>query len=358
MPAQLIEKSMASPSLVAGIAIAKFCDHLPLYRQEQIFERIGITLSRQTMSAWILTVGEKIIPLVNLLQDHILDYDVAFADETTVQVLNEPGRPAKTKSYIWNFSGGPADKTAVIYQYHPTRSGDTAKDFFQDYPGAVHCDGYTGYNQLAIRPSDDYPDNDPLATKPITIINCFAHVRRKFIESAGDQQPTGIAAQALDIIGSLYHIESQLSEQRASLDLIKTTRQTQSLPILNPLEQFLTESAKKVPPKSSLGKAITYTVTRWDKLTQFIQDGRYQIDNNRSERFIKPFVMGRKNWLFCQSIHGAHASARLYSLIESAKANQLNPFKYLIQVFTRLPLCTTLEDFEQLLPFNILIHDG
>src|ERR1700688_1597962 len=169
-PAQLIEKSFASPGLLAQIAVSKFCDHLPLYRQEQMFNRLSINLSRQTMSTWMLFVGEAITPLINLLQEYILNYDVAYADETTVQVLNEPDRRAQAKSYMWCFMGGPPDQYAIIYQYHPTRAGNIAAEFFADYVGGLHCDGYTGYDSL-------------LKTNKIIGINCLAHVRRKFIEA-------------------------------------------------------------------------------------------------------------------------------------------------------------------------------
>jgi transposase len=189
-PAQLIPKSFASPQLLAHIAVSKFCDHLPLYRQEQMFQRLDIDLSRQTMSGWMLQVGQAIIPLVNLLQDAVLDYDVAFADETTVQVLNEPGRRAQTKSYMWCFIGGPPEQRVIIYQYHPTRAGEAALQFFDHYPGALHCDGYTGYMPL-------------LKSAQIIGINCFAHVRRKFVEALPNGKEKGVAGCTIKMVRAL-----------------------------------------------------------------------------------------------------------------------------------------------------------
>lgn len=339
-PARLIEKSFASPSLLAQIAVSKFCDHLPLYRQEQIFKRLSIPLSRQTMSTWMVKVGEAIIPLINLMQDRILEYDVTFADETTVQVLNELQRRAQTKSYMWCFIGGPPDLRVVIYQYHPTRSGDVLKQFFEGFKGALHCDGYGAYTAL-------------IQLNDIIGVNCFAHVRRKFIAALPNGQEKGVAGYVVKIIRLLYQIEDNLKIQKADIQTIKTVRQQQARPILEQLKSYLDEKSTTVLPKSKLGEAIEYTLKRWPYLITYLEDGRYEIDNNRSERAIKPFVCGRKNWLFSTCVEGAHASANLFSLIETAKMHDLNPVTYLAHVFKELPACKTLSDYESLLPYNI-----
>lgn len=339
-PPQLIPKSFASSSLLAQIAVSKFCDHLPLYRQEQIFSRLAVHLSRQTMSLWMLKVGEAITPLINLMQDEILNYDIAFADETTVQVLNEPNRRAQTKSYMWCFIGGPPDQRVIIYQYYPSRAGDIPNQFFVDYQGALHCDGYGGYNGL-------------FQSENIIGINCFAHVRRKFIAALPNGKEKGVAGYAVQMIRLLYQIEANLKLQQANFETIRVIRQQQAKPILERLESYLNEKSKTVLPKSKLGEAIAYTLKRWPYLLSYLKDGRYEIDNNRSERAIKPFVCGRKNWLFANCVDGAHASAKIFSLIETAKMHGLNPVTYLTHVFKELPTCRTLSDYELLLPYHI-----
>ena len=339
-PAQLIEKSIATPNLLANIAVSKFCDHLPLYRQESIFKRLSIDLSRQTMSIWMVKVGKAITPLINLMQDSILSYDVSFADETTVQVLNEPGRQAQSKSYMWCFLGGAPHQRAVIYQYHPTREAAVANEFFADYQGALHCDGYSGYKAL-------------FKKEGVVGINCFAHVRRKFVEALAQGKEKGVSGQVVRMIRALYTIEEKLKTAQADHDEIKKVRQQQAKPILDELKQYLNEKVTCVLASSKLGDAIAYTLKRWPHLLTYLQDGRYEIDNNRTERMIKPFVCGRKNWLFSNSVEGALASANLFSLIESAKLHDLDPIKYLAYVFKELPNCKTIADYEILLPYDI-----
>jgi transposase len=337
-PAQLIEKSIASPSLLANIAVSKFCDHLPLYRQESIFKRLSIDLSRQTMSVWMIKAGTAIMPIINLLQDSILGYDVSFADETTVQVLHEPDRQAQSKSYMWCFIGGPPEQRAIIYQYHKTREAAVANQFFADYQGALHCDGYGGYHPL-------------FKTQGIIGINCWAHVRRKFIEALPQGKEKGVSGQVVKIIRVLYKIEEQLKLTHADVHKIKEVRLEKSKPILDNLKKYLDDKSASVLPSSKLGKAIEYTLKRWPYLLSYLQDGRYEIDNNRSERAIKPFVCGRKNWLFSNSADGAYASANLFSLIESAKLHSLDPIKYFTHVFKELPNCKVIADYEALLPY-------
>ena len=339
-PEKIIPKSIATPSLLAAIVVAKFADHLPLYRLERIFQRESIHLTRQTMGQWVLKVSDAAIPLVNLLQDNVLSYDVSFVDETTLQVLKEPGRKAKTKSYIWCFIGGPLDRRSVIYQYHPTRKADAAEQFFEGYKGAIHCDGYCGYDKL-------------ISSEQVTGINCMAHARRKFMEALPNGKVKGVAGHVIKLIRALYKIESELKAQNAGPDTIKTVRDQKSSPILVTLKEYLKEKAANVPKASPAGKAISYTLKRWEFFITYLDDGRFELDNNRSERSIKPFVIGRKNWLFANTPLGAHASARLYTLIESAKANGVEPRAYLEHIFKELPTCQSLEDYEALLPWKL-----
>jgi len=339
-PLQLIPKSIATPSLLAQIAIQKFCDHLPLYRQENIFKRYSIHLSRQTMSKWMLKVGDALIPLCNLLQEKIVDYDVAYADETTLQVLKEPGRRAQTKSYMWCFMGGPPDKRIITYQYHVSRKAEIAEQFFKGYQGALHCDGYSGYAKL-------------IQSENIVGLNCMAHVRRKFVDALPNGKMKGISGQVVRILRQLYKIEQTLKEEAAKAEVIKSVRQEKSKPILEALKTYLDTKVQSVPPKSKVGEAISYTLKRWPYLITYLSDSRYEIDSNRCERAIKPFVMGRKAWLFSNSTHGAHTSARLFSLIETAKANEIEPCIYLNYVFEKLAFCQVLEDYEALLPWRV-----
>lgn len=337
-PKELISRSIATPGLLAQIAISKFCDHLPLYRQETIFKRLSIELSRQTMSQWMLKVGNAVIPLVNLMQERILDYDITFCDETTLQVLNEPGRRAQTKSYMWCFIGGPPDQRIIIYQYHSSRKSDIPNEFFEGYQGALHCDGYAGYNAL-------------LSSDDIVGINCMAHVRRKFMEALPNGKEKGVSGYVVKTLRVLYKLETLLKDTHP--DTIKEVRQEKAKPILEKLKIYLDEKTKVVPPQSKVGEAIKYTLKRWDYLVTYLKDGRYEIDNNRTERAIKPFVIGRKNWLFSNSVSGAHTSARLFSLIETAKANHIEPCDYFKYIFKELPNCTRVEDYEALLPWNL-----
>ena len=279
-PAQIIPKSIAAPSLLANIATAKFCDHLPLYRQESIFKRINIDLTRKTMSLWMIRVGQCATPLINLLRDYMLDYDIAYSDETTVQVLKEPGRSPSSKSYIWTFIGGPPDRRAILYRYEQTRSGSCATDFFDGFSGAIHTDGYSGYNALS-------------SQEGVTRLGCFAHARRKFIEALPNGKMKGKSAEAVRLIGKLYHIEKNLKAEKATHQTIYERRQDQSRPILEDLKRLLEDALPKVPPKSPIAAACSYTLKQWPYLMNYIEDGRYEIDNNRAERAIKPFVIGR-----------------------------------------------------------------
>ncbi len=340
-PLQLLPKSIASASLLSQIVIQKFCDHLPLYRQETIFKRLSIKLSRQTMSEWMLKLGRAVIPLFNCLQDKVLDYDLAYADETTIQVLNEPGRRAQTKSYIWCFMGGPPDERIIIYQYHASRKAEIPETFFDGYQGALHCDGYAGYSKLIAKPE-------------ITGINCMAHVRRKFMDALPNgNKMKGVSGQVVRLIAQLYKIEKSLKAQQAVPQTILATRHEKSKPIFEVLKKYLDEKSRCVPPKSKIGEAIRYTLKRWPYLITYLEDGRYEIDNNRCERAIKPFVMGRKAWLFANSVHGAHTSARLFSLIETAKANECDPAEYLNYIFEKLPYCQSIDDYEALTPWEV-----
>lgn len=280
-PLQIIPKGIATPSLLAQIVTAKFCDHLPLYRQSQIFNRHHIVLSRQTMCDWVLKVSNAVIPLINLLQEKISDYDVAFADETTLQVLNEPNRKAQTKSYMWCFIGGYADQRVIIYQYHPTRKGEIAKEFFAGFAGGLHCDGYTGYESLTKR-------NDIIG------VNCWAHCRRKFVEALPNGKEKGVSGHIVRTLRKLYEIEESLKAADASPEQVREVRQEKSKPMLDELGKYLVEKQKCVPPKSAVGAAISYTLKRWSQLITYLEDGRYEIETTVQKERSSPLLWGAR----------------------------------------------------------------
>ncbi len=343
VPLQIIPKSIASPGLLAHILTAKFVDHTPFYRQEKQLVRYGGEVSRTSMCNWAMKAAEACQPLLNLLQDEVLDSLFINIDETTLQVLHEPGRSPTSKSYMWIFRRGDPDKPVLIYQYHPTRAGDVAKAFLGDFHGYVQTDGYIGYNFL-----------DSL--EEICHIGCWAHARRKFmdvIKAQGKNRKTGAADNALKYIKKLYKLERIARKKEYSPDEIYRMRQDEAKSILDDFEKWLSKKKLQTPPKGLLGKAITYTMNQWHRLIGYIENGHLTIDNNMAENSIRPFVIGRKNFLFSGTPKGAEASALLYSLVETAKANKLEPYAYLRYIFDKLPTASSLEDYEALLPWNV-----
>jgi transposase len=343
-PPQIIPKSIVSPSLLAHVLTGKFVDAVPFFRQEKQFSRLGIEISRTSMCSWAMKAAEACAALLNLFQDEILSGYLVNIDETTVQVLAEPGRDPTTKSYMWIFRGGAPEKPALIYQYHPTRASTVAIEFLREYKGCVQTDGYSGYDFLDSEPEIDH-------------IGCWAHSRRKFndiIKAQGkNRKKTGSADVALGYIASLYRIEKEAKTNNLEPVEVYQKRQQESLPILNEFKQWLLKRSTQTPPKGLLGKAISYTLKQWPRLAGYLLDGRLPMDNNAAENSIRPFVVGRKNWLFSGTPEGAAASAVLYSLVETAKANGLEPFSYFRYLFGKLPVAETLEDLEALLPWNL-----
>lgn len=341
MVPQPIPKSLASPGLLAHIAVSKYQDALPLYRQEQILQRIGVDIPRATLASWMIKAGMLIQPLVNLLRDHLLGYDIMQMDETTVQVLKEPGRPAQSKSYLWVQRGGPPDKAVVLYDYDPSRSGAVPKRLLSGYEGYLQTDGYEGYNAVVV-------END------IIQVGCMAHARRRFydaVKAQGKNKKAGIAQHGLALIRKLYRIEKQARDFKPKDR--HAHRMEHARPVLDKLRRWLDANLPQVPPQTATGKALSYLHEQWHKLIRYLDDGRLEIDNNLTENAIRPFVVGRKNWLFSDTVQGVTASANLYSLIETVKANGLEPHAYLQKVFTELPTADSVELIEALLPFDI-----
>jgi len=339
LPAQPIPRSLASPGTLAFVAVSKYADGLPLYRQQVIFERLGQALPRATLANWMIQCGELIQPVINLLQDQLLTQPVIHLDETRVQVLNEAGKPAQSNSYMWVRAAGPPDRSIVLFDYDPSRSQQAPPRLLPDYRGVIMVDGYEGYTQVC-------------HTQALTRLGCWAHARRRFVEAqrAAGKHKSAKADYAVKLIGKLYQLEKTLAGVNA--DERHRQRQQHARPVVDKLHAWLEQTRPQVPPQTALGKALHYLHHQWPRLIGYLEDGRYPIDNNRAENAIRPFAIGRKNWLFSNSVAGVKASANLYSLIETAKANGVEPYQYLRHVFTELPKVTTVEDIEQLLPWN------
>jgi len=263
-------------------------------------------------------------------------------EETPVQVMNEAGRSNTTKSYMWVFKGGPPGKPAVVFQYHPTRSGQVPGEFLKTYKGYIQTDAYTGYDAVGRLPD-------------IHHVGCWAHVRRKFTEvvKASGKGKKGHAQTVLDAIGRLYAIEKSGRMADLSPEKMVALRQEQSAPILEELYACLNALSGKTPPKGLLGKAVNYTLKNWELLVRYLENGHITPDNNAAENALRPFVLGRKNWLFNGHPKGAAASATIYSLIETAKANGLKPYFYLRYLFENLLLAQTEDDYRTLLPQSL-----
>ena len=340
-PPVIIPRSIASASLLSYVMIQKYQDHLPFYRQEIQFQRIGIEISRQDMSNWQQQVYEKLLPLFNLMKKTVKSGPVIQMDETTVQVMGEEGRKDTQKSYMWLARGGPPEKTVVLYEYRKTRNAYHARDFLEGYKGYLQTDGYEGYD-AAVRESPG-----------IIHVGCFAHARRKFFEASKSTKTPQSAEEGIKHIRKLYELETALRKENLSETAFVCERKKQVEPILAAFRTWLNKRANEVLPSALLGKAVLYTLKQWDKLVAYLECPYLTPDNNASENAIRPFVLGRKNWLFNKSPKGAESSCGMYSLIETAKQNGIEPLKYLRELFEKAPIANSPEDWENLLPWNI-----
>lgn len=336
-----IPGSFATPETVAHLMTQKFVMGSPLYRQEQEMKRQGIPLSRQTMSNWILRAAEDYLtPVYEQLHTELLKREVLHADETELQVLHEPGKAPQSKSYMWLYrTSGDTDRPIVLYEYQPSRGGSNPKAFLDGFTGYLHTDGYAGYHNLP---------------KEITVVGCWAHARRKFDEAV-KSLPKGkakgsSAAQGLAYCTLLFEIEQGL----AALPPTERheQRREQAKPVLDAMLAWA--NTRMVAPKSALGKAFTYLKEQWPYLLNYLKDGRLEISNNRAERSIKPFVIDRKNFLFANTPSGAKGSAVIFTLIQTAIENKLDPFRYLtwlMNMAANMNLSQT-ENIQHLLPWN------
>lgn len=318
--AHVIDKGIPTAGLLAHVLVAKFADHLPLYRQEAMFNRAGFAIPRSTLAQWVGTCGVQLQPLVDALRAEVLSHPVLHADETPVAML-KPGAGKTHRAYLWAYAPGAFEDTqAVIYDFCESRAGAHARAFLEGWQGSLVCDDFSGYKALMAH--------------GVTEVGCMAHARRKFF----DLHATGkslVAESALQQFGRLYEIERELLT--ASAQERWRVRQSRSGPLLEKLHLWLLQMRRKVPDGSAIARAIDYSLRRWEALTRFVSDGRVPIDNNHIENQIRPVAIGRNNWLFAGSLRAGQRAAAIMTLIQSAKLNGHDPYAYLKDVLTRLP---------------------
>jgi len=352
-PAQVIPKGLFTENALAWIATSKYLDGLPLYRQAALLGRFGGTdISRNTVAGSIVRVGHAVQPLVNLLRDELLDAPLVFGDETELQVLKEPGRNAQAKSYIWAQMTDDSGKDGTgppirLFTYAPSRSTKTALEL------------YAGIRQDTVLMTDGYDVYDTVAeTHGLVHLGCWTHCRRYFLEALqalpkDNRGPDQLAARFIALIGRLYHVEAQAKRDAVDTAELGRRRQQESVPVLAEIEALLLANVHAVLPKSLLGQALHYLASQWSKLKRYVEDGLYSIDNNAQENAIRPFCVGRRNWLFADTVAGANASANLYSLLQTCQVNGIDGYRYLRALFVALPKARTVDDYAQLLPWRI-----
>ncbi len=332
----IIPKGIVTPSLLAALVTSKYADGLPLYRQEEIFKRLDVELSRTSMARWIIQAAEMCRPIWNILEERQLESNYLQIDETHTQVLKEVGRRAQSKSWMWVRCNPCDTEMIVLFDYDPHRSGEVAKRLLADYRGALQCDGYGAYNVLEKQ-------------EGLTRFGCNMHGRRGFKAAAdGSSKSKKFAPAALKYYRQLYDIEEDAKERKLSWAERHKLRQEKAVPIWAEFKKWADELYPKVLRKSSIGDALHYFINEHEYLIGYLKDGRFEMDNGFVERAIKNFAIGRNNWLFSDTPEGAEASALFYSFIVTAKLNGVNPFAALKQIFTDIPLAKTAEDFARL----------
>jgi len=352
-PPQVIPRGLYTEAAMAWVITSKYLDGLPLYRQAALLSRFGGTdTSRNTLASGVVRIGEAVQPVVNLLRDGLLEAPLVYGDETEVQVLKEAGRSAQTKSFMWaqmTEASGPTGTGPPIrlFAYSPSRSLATARHLYEGMRegGVLMTDGYEPYNTIA-------------KAHKLVHLGCWAHCRRGFHEALqalpqDKRGPDQLPARFIDLIGKLYHVEAIARRDKLDADALKQLRQDRSVQVLAEIEALLLRHLHSVLPGSLLGKALHYTASQWPKLTHFVEEGNYPIDNNACENAIRPFCVGRKNWLFSDTAGGANASANLYSLLQTCMANGIDGYRYLRELLVALPRAKTVDDYEALLPWRL-----
>jgi transposase len=340
MPAQPLPKTNASADFLAMLITTKYVDGLPLTRFERVLERHGAPVPRQTLARWVIGTAKLLQPLHNLARDRLLEGPVIHMDETPVQVLCGTGKKPTSENYMWVQTGGPPKHPVVLFDYDPSRGGDVPIRLLEGWTGYLMTDGFSGYSPLS-------------KIDGIERLGCWAHARRGLFEAikAQPQGKRGLADTAVEMIGKLYLVEREFKE--ASNEVRLKARQERSDAILKTLKTWIDLNQPHVPPKSTLGKAMGYLTNQWARLIRYTERGDLPIDNNKCENAIRPFVVGRKAWLFSDTMAGAHASAVLYSLVETAKANGHEPYTWLRHVLRDLPKASTVDEVDALMPWNL-----
>lgn len=350
-PKTVFYNSMASNELVAHTICLKYHHALPLYRQESYFNMMGATLSRQTLCNWTMAAARVLEPIYNHMKEDLLTRDYVHADETTLKVINDDGKDSKSKKYMWLYMSETKGKPVILYDYQSTRSSSCPKNFLKDYKGYLQTDGYSGYNSVS----------------EAKRIYCLAHIRRKFHEIIINLNEEALK-ESKALIGfnyceQIYNLEKELRSNYSSMpdyyDIRYKERNNKLAPILNNFIDYINKEILFALPRSPLGKALDYAKKHVPSLKSVLLDGRLEIDNNAAEREIKPFVLGRKNFLFANTAKGATASSYLYSIVETAKANKLVIEKYLVYLFDNLINIDTTdsESLENLMPWADKIPD-
>jgi transposase len=339
-PKQILPKTKATEEFLSFLVVSKLDDRQPLYHLErQLSERHGIDCSRQTMARWLIELMAPMRPIYNLLKDSVIDYDVASCDATTLQVLHEPGRKAETKSYVYCIRGGPPDKSVILYDYNDVEHKQFVYDWFVGFNGYLHVDGDNFF--------------DLVGSSNAHIVNCNAHARRKFEPIAQSNKGKGIAKEAMRFFKALYKIEREAKNNQLTPSQRHQLRQEKSKPLMEAFNAWVDKVYPTTLPQSPLGKALNYCIKYRAGLMRFLDDGRLEIDNNLTEQEIKPFVIARKNFLFCASVEGAEALCLHFGIIRTAKLHKLDPYHYYVMLLKNIPLCSSVDDYEKLLPWNV-----
>lgn len=345
-PKALIPKSIASPSLLAYILYQKFTNAMPLYRMEQDFKRLGLDLSRQNLSNWVLKAANLLKPLLELLKIVLISQSHIHADETTAQVLHEPNRPATAKSYMWVYvTSEVCDNQVVVYEYTTGRASIFPQTFLADFNGTLQTDGYVGYKKLEPK---------------LILCGCWAHLQRKIVDAIKIKKNT-LSENSPEFIflkfcKKLFKIESTAKKEELPLEELLKLRQEKSTIIIKDLYDWIGNEGQKILPKSVLGEAITYALNQKVYLLRFLDDPKISLTNNTAERCVKPFVIGRKNWLFSNTQKGATSSSIIYSVVQTAIRNNLNPLAYLNLVFKYIQINGSVND--ELLPWSELVKNS
>lgn len=342
VPAQVLPRSNAAPGLLAHLITAKYVDSLPLHRQETIFARHGVALPRATQAAWIIGVAQQLQPLINLMDERVRASGYIRIDETPMQVLKGE-KPAGSEHWMWVRVAGPPGQRLILFDYDASRGSQVAERLLEGATGYVQSDGYAVYDGVA-------------AKLNLMHAGCMAHARRRFFEAikalpASEQKRSSPAHDIVRRIDALYAIEREIKSLTPEARCIE--RQSNAVPLLDSLYAFAGSLQQHTLPSGKLGDALSYLTKQWPKLIRYVEDGRVAIDTNLAENAIRPFALGRRNWLFADTVKGAKASAALYGIVETAKANGLEPYAYLRKLLEQLPHAKTVADFEVLLPFNL-----